>query len=155
VGAGGAPRALPQARRRVRGCSAAATQGAAGPATGPWSPSAGGAAPPGTGTAGPAPAGSSAGLGRGGAGDSEPAAAILYWWPDEGWQLGRVRHLSCTDQFTHVVGYWLRSHPVVLKSARDPEGYRQSLQYGPGRATADISYPERWDDFSKPFLFLA
>jgi hypothetical protein len=60
--AGKASRALPRARRRLRGGSAAATQGAAGPATGPWSPSAGGATPPGTGPAGPAPAGSSAGL---------------------------------------------------------------------------------------------
>jgi hypothetical protein len=103
-----APSASPSTRRQP--LSAAATQGPAGPATGPWTPSAGGAAPPGTGTAGPAPAGSSAGLGRGGRAQAGPlgrarGAAILYWWPDEGWQLGRVRRLSRTDPFTHVVGY--------------------------------------------------
>jgi hypothetical protein len=75
VGADGASRALPRARRRVRGGRAAATQVAAGPATGSWSSSAGGADPPGTGIAGPAPAGSSAGLGRGGAGAGGPDGA--------------------------------------------------------------------------------
>ena len=34
---------------------------------------------------------------------------LLYWWPDEGWQLGRVRRRSRKAPFTHagrgVVGY--------------------------------------------------
>jgi hypothetical protein len=93
-------------------------------------------------------------------------AAILYWWPDKGWQLARVRRLSRTDPFTHRVTSsgtgprprpsratstlsWmpprmaragLRSPPVVLKSDSE-RYYRQSLQYGPGppgRATADL-----------------
>ena len=32
-------------------------------------------------------------------------SALLYWWPDEGWQLGRVRRRSRKAPFTHVVGY--------------------------------------------------
>jgi len=32
-------------------------------------------------------------------------SAILYWWPDEGWQLGRVRRRSRKAPFTHVVGF--------------------------------------------------
>ena len=34
-------------------------------------------------------------------------STILYWWPDEGWQLGRVRRRSRKAPFTHVVGYQL------------------------------------------------
>ena len=30
---------------------------------------------------------------------------ILYWWPDEGWQLGRIRRRCRRAPFTHVVGY--------------------------------------------------
>ena len=32
-------------------------------------------------------------------------SALLYWWPDEGWQLGRIRRRCRRAQFTHVVGY--------------------------------------------------
>ena len=32
-------------------------------------------------------------------------SALLYWWPDEGWQLGRVRRCCRRAPFTHVVGY--------------------------------------------------
>jgi len=32
-------------------------------------------------------------------------SAILYWWPDEGWQLGHVRRRSRKAPFTHVVGF--------------------------------------------------
>ena len=32
-------------------------------------------------------------------------SALLYWWPDEGWQLGRVRRRCRRAPFTHVVGY--------------------------------------------------
>jgi hypothetical protein len=98
-------------------------------------------------------------------------AAILYWWPDEGWQLGRVLRLSRTDPLTHVVGYRSPSPAftgdvdsllnaasygsrwVALIPGRTERYYRQSLQYVPGRATADISDPEQRDDFSKPFRF--
>ncbi len=36
-------------------------------------------------------------------------STILYWWPDQGWQLelGRVRRRSRKAPFTHVVGYQL------------------------------------------------
>ena len=34
-------------------------------------------------------------------------SVILYWWPDEGWQLGRVRRHSRQAPFSHVVGYRL------------------------------------------------
>ena len=33
------------------------------------------------------------------------SSPLLYWWPDEGWQLGRVRRRSRKAPFTHVVGY--------------------------------------------------
>jgi hypothetical protein len=32
---------------------------------------------------------------------------ILYCWPDEGWQLGRVRRRSSKAPLTHMVGYQL------------------------------------------------
>jgi len=41
------------------------------------------------------------------AGSPVPGSVILYWWPDEGWQLGRVRRRSRHAPFTHVVGYRL------------------------------------------------
>ena len=41
------------------------------------------------------------------AGSPVLGSAILYWWPDEGWQLGRVRRRSRQVPFTHVVGYRL------------------------------------------------
>ena len=44
------------------------------------------------------------------AGSLAPGAAILYWWPDEGWQFGRVRRRSRRTPFTHVVGY---RHPTA------------------------------------------
>ena len=37
-----------------------------------------------------------------------PAAlgdTILYWWPEEGWQLGRVVRVVRRAPFTHVVRY--------------------------------------------------
>ena len=36
-----------------------------------------------------------------------PAAgdALLYWWPEEGWQLGRVARPSTKESFSHVVRY--------------------------------------------------
>ena len=34
-----------------------------------------------------------------------PGWAVLYWWPDEGWQLGRLRRRCRRAPFTHVVGY--------------------------------------------------
>ena len=44
------------------------------------------------------------------AGSLALGAAILYWWPDEGWQFGRVRRRSRRAPFTHVVGY---RHPTA------------------------------------------
>jgi hypothetical protein len=41
------------------------------------------------------------------AGSPALGSTILYWWPDEGWQLGRVRRRSRRAPFTHVVGYQL------------------------------------------------
>jgi len=32
-------------------------------------------------------------------------ATILYWWPEEGWQLGRVARLSTQAPYSHVVRY--------------------------------------------------
>ena len=32
-------------------------------------------------------------------------SAILYWWPDEGWQLWRLLRRCRWALFTHVVGY--------------------------------------------------
>jgi len=34
-----------------------------------------------------------------------PGSAILYWWPTEGWQLGRVARPSSRASFSHVVRY--------------------------------------------------
>ena len=34
---------------------------------------------------------------------------ILYWWGDDGWQLGSVARISSQDPFTHVVAYHRRS----------------------------------------------
>jgi hypothetical protein len=56
---------------------------------------------------------------------------------------------------TKVVGGQPVTDSLELAGASYQVHKRQSLQYGSGRATADISDPERWDDFSKPFLFLA
>ena len=39
------------------------------------------------------------------AGPSYLGSAILYWWPDEGWQLGRILRCCRRAPFTHVVGY--------------------------------------------------
>ena len=44
-------------------------------------------------------------------------ATLLYWWPDEGWQLGRVRRRSRKAPFTHVVGY--RSPPAAFTGEVD------------------------------------
>ena len=32
-------------------------------------------------------------------------ASLLYWWPEVGWQLGRVARLSKRAPFSHVVRY--------------------------------------------------
>ena len=34
-----------------------------------------------------------------------PGAALLYWWPIEGWQLGRVARPTARGPFSHVVRY--------------------------------------------------
>jgi len=31
--------------------------------------------------------------------------AVLYWWPDDGWQQGRVAKSTTREPFTHVVRY--------------------------------------------------
>ena len=38
-------------------------------------------------------------------GSQDLGSALLYWWPDEGWQLGRVRRRCRRAPITHVVGY--------------------------------------------------
>jgi hypothetical protein len=30
---------------------------------------------------------------------------VLYWWPDDGWQTGRVTRLYPRSPFSHVVAY--------------------------------------------------
>ena len=32
-------------------------------------------------------------------------SALLYWWTDEGWQLGHIRRRCRRAPFIHVVGY--------------------------------------------------
>ena len=39
------------------------------------------------------------------AGPPDLDSAVLYWWPDEGWHLGRIRRRCRRDPLTHVVGY--------------------------------------------------
>ena len=34
-----------------------------------------------------------------------PGAALLYWWPGEGWQLGHVARPTSRGPFSHVVRY--------------------------------------------------
>ena len=39
------------------------------------------------------------------AGPPDLGSALLYWWQDEGWQLGRILRRCRRAPFTHVVGY--------------------------------------------------
>ena len=32
-------------------------------------------------------------------------ARVLYWWPEDGWQLGQVVHPTSRQPFSHVVRY--------------------------------------------------
>ena len=38
-------------------------------------------------------------------GSPETGSVVHYWWPDEGWQLGRVSRPASRRPFTHVVTY--------------------------------------------------
>ena len=54
----------------------------------------------------------------------ELGSALLYWWPDEGWQLGRIRRRCRRAPFTHIVGY---RTPPTAASTRSSIHLRLSL----------------------------
>ena len=48
-------------------------------------------------------------------------SVVLYWWPDEGWQLGRVSRPAARRPFTHVVTY--RRPSAALDTLLDSASY--------------------------------
>ena len=63
------------------------------------------AAPAGATPPAPPPPVAPAGWTIGPLGSPGTGSVVLYWWPDEGWQLGRVSRPAARRPLTHVVTY--------------------------------------------------